>query len=99
MTVKLRIAPEAARDIDEAYSWYESQRVGLGEDFLSCVDACLQAICRRPEMHEKVHQDYRRGLIRRFPYAIYYEYDHSAVTVYCVFHTSRDPDKWRKRLP
>jgi plasmid stabilization system protein ParE len=98
MAAKLTIAPEAARDIDEAYGWYECQRIGLGEEFLNCVDACMQAICRMPEMHPKVYEDYRRGLVRRFPYAIFYEYAGDAVTVYCIFHTSRDPAKWRQRL-
>jgi plasmid stabilization system protein ParE len=99
MAAKLLVAREAAQDIDEAYSWYETQRAGLGEEFLTCVDACLQAICRMPEMQEKVHEEYRRGLVRRFPFAIFYEYADGAVTVYCVFHTARDPAKWRKRLP
>ena len=98
MAVELIIAPEAAVDIDEAYGWYEYQRDGLGEEFLNCVDACVEAIRRMPEMHSKVHEDYRRGLVRRFPYAIFYEYADDAVTIYCVFHTARDPDKWRQRL-
>jgi plasmid stabilization system protein ParE len=97
MAVELIIAPEAAQDVDEAYGWYEIQRAGLGEEFLNCVDACVQAICRSPEMHSKVYQAYRRGLVRRFPYAIFYEYTSNVVTVYCVFHTSRDPEKWRRR--
>ena len=99
MAAKLIIAPEASQDIDEAYGWYECQRAGLGEEFLNCVDACVQAICRMPEMHSKVYEDYRRGLVRRFPYAIFYEYAGDTVTVYCIFHTSRDPAKWRQRLP
>jgi hypothetical protein len=52
-----------------------------------------------PEMQEKVSKDYRRGLVRRFPYAIFYEYLDGIVMVYCVFHTARDPKKWRQRLP
>jgi plasmid stabilization system protein ParE len=99
MAADLIISPEAADDIGEAYAWYEQQRAGLGEEFLSCVDACLQTICRMPEVHSKVHEDYRRGLMRRFPYAVFYEHDSSAVTVYCVFHAARDPAKWRQRLP
>ena len=69
--------------------------------FLGRVDACLRAICRFPEMHAAVHADYRRALVRNYPYAIFYEYDPAGdtVTVYCVFHTSRDPAKWRRRLP
>ncbi len=99
MAVRLVLSPETELDIREAYDWYENRRFGLGEEFLSCVDACLQRICRMPELQAKVHQDYRRVLLRRFPYAVFYEYADDVVTVYSVFHTSWDPDKWRKRLP
>ena len=99
MAAKFVIAPDAELDIGEAYGWYEGHRSGLGEEFLSCVDACIQGILRTPEMYAKVHEDYRRALVRRFPYAVFYEYTEGTVTVYSVFHTSRDPGKWRQRLP
>lgn len=99
MAVRLMIATEAEQDINEAYDWYECRRVGLGEDFLSSVDACIRAICRWPKMCERVYEDYRRGLVRRFPYAVFYAHANGVVTVYCIFHTSRDPRKWRERLP
>ena len=70
-----------------------------GEEFLSSVDACLESIRRRPEMYPVVHEGCRRSLIRRFPYAVFYEPSQATVTIYGVFHTSRDPDKWRQRLP
>jgi plasmid stabilization system protein ParE len=98
MTVKLVIAPEAYQDLDEAYSWYEVHRSGLGEEFLGCVDAALQAICRMPELHPKVHEEYRRALVRRFPYAVFYEFAEGKVIVYSIFHASQNPDKWRNRL-
>jgi plasmid stabilization system protein ParE len=98
MAVKLIIAPEAEQDIAEAYAWYEGRRAGLGEEFLSCADACIEAIRRTPEMYAVVHENYRRGLLRRFPYAVFYEKAEEMVTIYCAFHTSRDPDKWRQRL-
>ncbi len=62
MAAELVIAPDAAQDLDEAYGWYESHRVGLGEEFLSCVEACVQEICRFPEMFVKVHKGCRRSL-------------------------------------
>ena len=73
MAAELILAPEAEQDLAEAYGWYENRRPGLGEEFLSCVDACIAAIQRTPEMYRVVHEDYRRGLVRRFPYAIFYE--------------------------
>lgn len=99
MAPELVIAPEALADLDEAYAWYEAQRIGRGEDFLLRVDACIQAILRFPEMHAIVSENYRRALVRKFPYAIFYEFADGTVTVYCIFHTSQNPDKWRRRLP
>ncbi len=99
MAAELIIAPEVELDIEEAYGWYEDRRPGLGEGFLSCVDGCIQAVFRAPELHSKVYEDYRRALLRRFPYAVFYEHTKGIVTVYCVVHTSRDANKWRRRLP
>jgi len=38
---KLLLRPAAAADVEEAYRWYERRRVGLGEEFLTAVDAAL----------------------------------------------------------
>ena len=52
-----------------------TKRGGLGwvKSFLSCVDAGIAAICRMPEMYAAIHEQYRRRLVHRFPYAIFYE--------------------------
>ena len=94
----LRILPEAVADAREAYLWYEERRPGLGEEFLECVDACLERIRRNPELFEVVHEGYRRALVRRFPYVVFYEYARGRVTVYAIFHSAQNPDKWRTRL-
>jgi plasmid stabilization system protein ParE len=99
MAAKLVVAPEAEFDLEQAYAWYEAQRVGRGDDFLDRVDACIQGILRFPEMHAVFHGNYRRALVRRFPYAVFYEYADDTVIVYCVLHTAQDPEKWRRRLP
>ncbi|MPZ12853.1 MAG: type II toxin-antitoxin system RelE/ParE family toxin [Chloroflexi bacterium] len=99
MAADLIVAPEVEQDLVEAYAWYEDRRIGLGEEFLSCIDACIEAIRRTPKLHTPIHENYRRGLVRRFPYLVFYEYVEGTVIVYGVFHASRDPDKWRQRLP
>ena len=57
MAAELIIAPETEQDIAEAYAWYEGRRTGLGEELLSCIDACIEAISRTPEIHAVVHED------------------------------------------
>jgi plasmid stabilization system protein ParE len=96
---KLIILPEAEQDTAQAYVWYEGQELGLGEEFLRCVDACVQSIRRSPEIFQVVHESYRRGVVRRFPHVVFYEYSEITVIVYAVFHCSQDPKKWRSRLP
>jgi hypothetical protein len=54
MPAELILAPEAEQDISEAYDWYEQRQSGLGEEFLGCVDACVQRICRSPELSVSV---------------------------------------------
>ena len=39
--MELVLRPAAAADIEEAFSWYEHQRKGLGNEFLAAVDAGL----------------------------------------------------------
>ncbi len=97
MVDKLIIAPEALNDISDSYGWYEQRRVGLGEEFLMCVDACIEQIQRIPGSNQIIHLNFRRGLVRRFPFAVIYEYEQNIVTVYAVFHNSRNPQKWKER--
>lgn len=98
MAAELILVPEAEQDLAEAYSWYEQRRAGLGEEFLSAVDAAFATIQRNPAIYALAHTTFRRALVRRFPYAVFYESVDARITIYAVFHTARDPQKWRQRL-
>lgn len=95
----LIILPEAELDLAQAYIWYEEQEFGLGEEFLRCVDACIQPIRRNPEAYQIAWETYRKAVVRRFPYVVFYEHSETTVIVYAVFHCSQNPRKWRSRLP
>lgn len=99
MGARLTFSADAHDDLGETYAWYEARRPGLGEEFLSAVDACVSAIARSPESHAVLCETHRRALIRRFPFAVYYDYEDDVVTVWAVLHTSRDSASWRERLP
>jgi plasmid stabilization system protein ParE len=90
--------PEASLDVAESYGWYESREPGLGEEFLRCVEACILLIQRHPEMFPRAVDEFRRALIRRFPFEIFYEASVERIVIYAVFHCSRNPKIWRHRL-
>jgi hypothetical protein len=50
MAKNLIILPQAEQDITEAYNWYQERELGLGEEFLWCIDASIQMIERNPEI-------------------------------------------------
>ena len=97
MSKELIFIPEAHTDIAEAYLWYEEQSLGLGMDFLRCLKASFTSIQRNPLIYQIVHEHYRRAMVRRFPYSIFFEDNETQSVVYAVFHCSQNPDKWHKR--
>ena len=84
---RLCLTPEAGLDLDEAYSWYQAQAPGRAAGFLAAVDRCIASIRRNPEAYQLVDPTVRRALLRRFPYAVFYEVGAVEVVVYAVFHT------------
>jgi len=62
MAADFSLEPSAETDVAEAYAWYEKQRLGLGEEFLNCVDACIQQTVRMPKLNRCVYMEYRRAL-------------------------------------
>lgn len=73
------------------------QAPGLASDFLAAVDTCLASIRRHPGAYALVDPTMRRALLRRFPYAVFYEIEPGEIVVYSVFHGARDPRVWRRR--
>lgn len=88
----------AQADIAESYVWYENRELGLGEEFLRCVDACIERLLRQPLMYPVAVDTFRRAPLRRFPFEVFYAPSENTLTIYAVFNCSRDPRKWRERL-
>jgi toxin ParE1/3/4 len=82
----------------DAYSWYESRRVGLGKDFGLCLEAGLNQIERDPLIFQKRYKNFRIYFIERFPYGIHYLIEGNLVKVFGVFHMSRNPTSWMERI-
>jgi hypothetical protein len=78
--------PGAELEFEQARLWYEKQQSGLGMKFAIEVDAAIERIRQSPEMYARVRKEYRRVILKRFPYAIYYEFTPGIATVYSVFH-------------
>ena len=98
MPGELEVRPEAQDDIEAAAVWYEAQREGLGERFVSEVDALMDRIQHHPLQFPLIEPAVRRGLLHSFPYAVYFVAEsEGGGVVLAVLHQHRDPKTWRDR--
>jgi len=95
--VRVRFRLEAAEDVEAARAWYEEQRAGLGIDFVESLEKAIELIVRFPTAFPQVTATYRRALLHRFPYALYYRVDDDVVDVLACLHNARAPDAWHSR--
>ena len=95
----VRTDPLAARELRAAVRWYETQRTGLGAEFLDAAEAALGLVRARPEAGTVVSEDRRtrRALVGRFPYQIVYRLRPTEIVVVAVAHLKRRPGYWTER--
>lgn len=71
----------------------------LGEEFLLELSESFQRIRKNPFSYKIHFDDFRRHLMERFPYAVFYRVEHQLVTVFAVAHLRRRPGYWEDRAP
>lgn len=65
---RLEFHEEVVSDYQEAYSWYENEKTGLGERFLKLVRVKLEQIVKNPEaFSQKTKSGYREAAVEIFP--------------------------------
>ena len=92
---RLRYSPEALADVEGARDWYDGQLPGLGTEFLDEVDAAIARVMEHPLAFPVVDGSIRRVLLKRFPYALFY--DPELEVILAVMHVRRRPNAWRER--
>jgi toxin ParE1/3/4 len=100
MPFVIEIDPEAAQDIEAVAQWYDGQRTGLGDTFLSEVNALLSRLAERPLAFPSPpgHPTVRQSPLRRFPYRLLFEVANHHVYVVACSHVRQRPDWWAERL-
>jgi len=101
--VRLELHPEARAELRSAALWYDEQRPGLGDEFITEISAALQRVGDAPESHtvwpgtRVVHSVIRKATVQRFPYVIAFEQHESHYRVLAIAHAKRRPLYWLTR--
>jgi plasmid stabilization system protein ParE len=90
MKWRLFVRSKAEQDLASACDWYERKSTGLGDEFLDSVAAALRELEHDPEVPRLYYRNFRRVLLRRFPYKIFYQVIAQRVVVFRVLHAKQD---------
>ena len=97
-TFKIDISDEAETDFDSSYSFYYNESPELADHFYKCVNTSFERIQKSPKSYPVVYKSLRKFKVKIFPFVIYYQIDGSAIHVIAIFHTSRNPKVWNRRI-
>ena len=89
--MKVFYTERGREDLNVAFSWYEQQRTGLGLAFLDCVEEVIETICSMPRLYPEYYKSFRRALVRRFPFSVFYTVEEEMIVVHAVFDNRQNP--------
>ena len=87
----------AEQELNDAASYYNALRPGLGQAFLDEVERAVTQILAYPEAAPLVNRIVRKKLVRRFPYSVMYSIRLEGIRVLAIAHQKRRPFYWRSR--
>lgn len=97
MSLQVILSDDALDELQDTFDWYEHQRPGLGTRFMEAVQNRLDILELHPKRFPIVYLDVREADVIGFPYCLYYTIASTSIGVLAVFHTSRDPNVWKRR--
>jgi len=97
VTLEILISREARADIAEAVGSLDEISSVLPHRFGIELERVYAAIGEYPQMYPLVYKNFRRALLRRFPYSVFYVVEQSLALVVGVVHQSRDESTWKRR--
>ncbi len=95
---EIELSESAEKDFESSYKYYEAESPKVAEKFLKTVDKQIERISKNPDSYPVVHKDIRKSVIKRFPFLIYFQIKLAIIQIIGIFHTSRNPEIWKKRI-
>jgi hypothetical protein len=90
--------PEADREMIEAARYYQSLTSGLGDDYLDEIEHAVHSIATSPQTWPILDGDFRRRLVKRFPFSVIYRIEPVKIVIIAVAHLRKKPGYWKKRI-
>ena len=90
--MNIQILTAARRDLEKGKRFYDRQKEGLGDYFISSLISDIDSLLIYAGIHRKAY-GYFCLLSKRFPYAIYYLIRSNEIHIYRVLDWRQNPNK------
>ena len=94
----LRFDPQAEQEYLTAIAWYQERSFTAAGNFENAVRAAITKIHKTPKRWPVFSGEFRKYLLREFPFGIIYLELPSEIRVYAIAHGRRLPGYWRNRV-
>ncbi len=96
--IPVQFRPAASQDLIDAIEWYEAQLPGLGTRFFEDFEQVVSRIEASRGQFPVVYRDARRGLLRRFPYGVFFKNYRDRTLVVAIADLRRESTRWQRRI-
>ncbi len=98
--MEVEFHPEASAEFMAASAYYEAEVPGLGDAFVNELERVVALIRQHPFIGSQVDETFRRVVLARFPFSVFYFISPkgSRVLIVAVAHQRRKPGYWRHRI-
>ena len=101
----LSFLDEAISEVADSTAWFDCQLQGLGAEFRKEFEQSLESIIAAPEsfarfefLNARRGKNVRRAVTSRFSHVIVFDVRDAEIVIVAVYHSSRRPNYWMKRL-
>jgi plasmid stabilization system protein ParE len=85
-------------DIQTAFNQFEHQQEGRGVLFMQHLDAAFTHLRHQPQMGPPYKTPYRRLLVSKFPYGVFYEAQATRIIIAAIVDLRQSPRAIHRRL-
>jgi plasmid stabilization system protein ParE len=95
----IRILSAVYDDFDATVDWYEScANPDIAARFVEVFLSAVNRIAANPEIYRCVFLEFRRVLLKPFPYKLFFRIHRDEIIVVLLIHAARDPKLVRNIL-
>lgn len=98
MATDFIVTETAKQDVIEIVDWYDYKQLGLGDRFYKELLTEFERIKKNPAIFPFYKKDFRRVVIKHFPYLIIFKLTEKEIIIYAVVYGGRNPELINKKI-